>query len=269
VTHRAGVGVLAVIAALAAPRVAHACGSSGPDGVSACSLADYEEAQRPRWRVGVSGVYTSTFIRFSDTLIPGETRYAALAEVTYAPTSRFTLSAGLGAAVYGKLNAPDGPHDFGPGVVASVGASYRFLEGATPVGRGFVVGSALVSFTGSSTQLGDSGPTTAYDALDFRVGAAAGLRGRAAVRRTCLLELSRRRGARDRHASLPARRRAGGVGLPARRPVRRGGAAGGAGGRCGRVSSVLERHVLLYRATGPSYIAMQKLAFGFVHDSIV
>jgi len=175
VTHRAGVGVLAVIAALAAPRVAHACGSSGPDGVSACSLADYEEAQRPRWRVGVSGVYTSTFIRFSDTLIPGETRYAALAEVTYAPTSRFTLSAGLGAAVYGKLNAPDGPHDFGPGVVASVGASYRFLEGATPVGRGFVVGSALVSFTGSSTQLGDSGPTTAYDALDFRVGAAAGL----------------------------------------------------------------------------------------------
>lgn len=174
-THRAGVGVLAVIAALAAPRVAHACGSSGPDGVSACSLADYEEAQRPRWRVGVSGVYTSTFIRFSDTLIPGETRYAALAEVTYAPTSRFTLSAGLGAAVYGKLNAPDGPHDFGPGVVASVGASYRFLEGATPVGRGFVVGSALVSFTGSSTQLGDSGPTTAYDALDFRVGAAAGL----------------------------------------------------------------------------------------------
>ena len=173
-THRAGVGVLAVIAALAAPRVAHACGSSGPDGVSACSLADYEEAQRPRWRVGVSGVYTSTFIRFSDTLIPGETRYAALAEVTYAPTSRFTLSAGLGAAVYGKLNAPDGPHDFGPGVVASVGASYRFLEGATPVGRGFVVGSALVSFTGSSTQLGDSGPTTAYDALDFRVGAAAG-----------------------------------------------------------------------------------------------
>lgn len=167
--------MLAVIAALAAPRVAHACGSSGPDGVSACSLADYEEAQRPRWRVGVSGVYTSTFIRFSDTLIPGETRYAALAEVTYAPTSRFTLSAGLGAAVYGKLNAPDGPHDFGPGVVASVGASYRFLEGATPVGRGFVVGSALVSFTGSSTQLGDSGPTTAYDALDFRVGAAAGL----------------------------------------------------------------------------------------------
>jgi hypothetical protein len=155
-------------------RAARACGTSGPDGVSACSLAEYEESQRPRWRLGLSGVYTSTVIRFSGALQTGETRYAGLAELSYAPTSRLAFSAGLGAAVGGRLLAPDGAHDFSPGVVASLGASYRVVDGNTPLGHGFVVLSALVSFTGSSTQVGDAGAHTAYDALDLRAGVAAG-----------------------------------------------------------------------------------------------
>jgi hypothetical protein len=168
------VALASIQLAALAPRVALACGSSGPDGVSACSLAEYAEEQRPKWRVGLSGVFSSTVIRFSGSLVPGETRYAGLAEVSYAPTSRVSIGVGLGAGIGGRLLAPDGAHDFTPGVVSTVSASYRFVEGATPVGRGFVVGSALISFTGTGTQVGDSGPTTAYDALDFRVGVAAG-----------------------------------------------------------------------------------------------
>jgi hypothetical protein len=154
-------------------RLAAACGSSGPDGVSACSLAEYAEAQRPRWRVGASGVYTSTVLSFGS-FQAGETRYAAVAEIAYAPTARLGFSFGLGAAVAGKLAAPDGVHDFGPGLVTSLGVNYRFLEGPTPVGRAFLVGSGLVSLTESTTAVGNAGATTHYDALDLRGGVAAG-----------------------------------------------------------------------------------------------
>jgi hypothetical protein len=165
----------AVIAVLSRAPGAHACGSSGPDGVSACSLAEYEESQRPRWSVGGSALYTSTVIRFSNTLLSGETRSAYLANASYAPTSRLALSAAFGEGIGGQLLAPDGPHEFEPGLVASLGISYRYIEQDTPVGRGFLVGSGQVSFTTAETQLGSSGPGTAYDALDVRVGVAAGL----------------------------------------------------------------------------------------------
>ena len=157
------------------PRTAYACGSSGPDGVSSCSLADYEEAQRPRWRAGASGVYTSTVMSFGGGLQPGETRYALLADVAYAPTARLSLSVGLGATLGGKLLAPDGPHDFNPGLAAAVGASYRLVSTSTPAGNLFVVASAVVSFNSATTQLDGQGTKTAYDALDLRIGAAAGL----------------------------------------------------------------------------------------------
>ena len=165
--------VVAIEAAV--PRGALACGSSGPDGVSACNLAEYQEDQRPRWRVGASGVYTSTVIHFSNTLQTGETRFAGLAEVSYGPTKRLALSLGLGGAIGGRLLAPDGPHDFASGFVSSLGVSYRFVEGATPIGRGFVAASGLLSWTASSTQLGDQGAHTAYNAVDLRAGLAAGL----------------------------------------------------------------------------------------------
>ncbi len=162
------------LAVVSLPRASAACGSSGPDGVSACSLAEHEEAVRPRWRLGASGVYTSTALHFSNALETSETRYAAIADVAYAPTARLTFSAGVGAALGGRLVAPDGPHDFAPGFVADLGTSYRVLDGATPLGRGFILVSGVVSFTGSSTQLRDQGARTAYDALDFRAGLALG-----------------------------------------------------------------------------------------------
>jgi hypothetical protein len=172
---RVALSLVLLGAELVRPTVAAACGSSGPDGVSACSLGEYEEAQRPRWRVGVSGVYTSTVISFSSALHMGETRYAALADVAYAPTSRLSFSAGVGAVVGGRLLAPDGAHDFSPGMAADLGASYRVIDGPTPVGHAFLLVSGVVSYSGGTTQLGDVGPHTSYNAFDLRAGAAFGL----------------------------------------------------------------------------------------------
>jgi hypothetical protein len=166
---------LAVGLLFTAPRAARACGSSGPDGVSACSLADYAEEQRPKWRVGASAVYTSTVIAFSGASgNVGETRAAILADLAYAPTARLDLHASLGSAIGGRILAPDGVHDFAPGLAVGAGVSYRFLDGETPLGRGFLVGTLDASFTFATTQQGDTGPSTYYSALDFRAGLAAG-----------------------------------------------------------------------------------------------
>src|SRR5436309_12603994 len=71
-----------ILVALASRR-ATACGVSGVDGVSSCSLAEHNEAVRPRWAVSASGVYTSTRLRFSGDVHGDQTRYAALAALAY------------------------------------------------------------------------------------------------------------------------------------------------------------------------------------------
>ena len=168
-------GLCVSAAALLCPASARACGTSGPDGVSACSLAEHAEDERPRWRAGVSYLYTSTALNFSGSLRTPETRNSVLAALAYAPTSRLTLSAGLGAAFGGKLEAPDGSHPFTPGIAAGLGVSYRVVEGATPVGRAFVLVGGDLSFTGASTQHDGAGARTAYDALDLRASVTGGL----------------------------------------------------------------------------------------------
>jgi hypothetical protein len=178
VSTRIAAGALAASAALSAllvPSRAQACGTSGPDGVSACSLAEHAEEERPRWRAGVSYLYTSTALNFSGSLRTPETRNSALAELAYAPTARLTISAGLGVAFGGKLEAPDGSHAFTPGIAAGLGISYRIAEGSTPLGRAFALVGGNVSFTGASTQHDGEGARTAYDALDIRASVTGGL----------------------------------------------------------------------------------------------
>jgi hypothetical protein len=172
---RALVPSLALAAAFVPSARARACGTSGPDGVSACSLAEHAEEERPRWRAGVSYLYTSTVLHFSSSLRTPETRNSALAELAYAPTARLTVSAGLGSAFGGKLEAPDGSNAFTPGIAAGLGLSYRFAEGATPLGRAFALVGGNVSFTGASTQHDGVGERTAYDALDLRASVTGGL----------------------------------------------------------------------------------------------
>jgi opacity protein-like surface antigen len=155
---------------LSIPGTAWACGVSGPDGVAACSLAEHEEATRPRWRLGASGVYTSTALRFSGATRAEQTRSALLATVAYQPSTRLSLHAGAGAELGGRLSLPDGDHTFDPGLHLQAGASWRALGGGPP----FVVLTSLLSFSSArTTHPGQS--SAAYQALDLRVGAIAGV----------------------------------------------------------------------------------------------
>jgi hypothetical protein len=175
---RAGLGsgasVLAALVVATTTVRARACGVSGPDGVSACSLAEHEEATRPRWHVGSSAVFTSTALRFDGDLRAEETRFAVLALVAYAPTAHVTLHAGAGAALGGSLGLPDGSHEFLPGPALALGASWRVVDGAPFV----VLSSQLTSLLSTTRAPGaaESGvtSTTGYEAFDLRLGITVG-----------------------------------------------------------------------------------------------
>jgi hypothetical protein len=154
--------------ALAASR-ASACGVS-VDGVWSCSLQEHDEAVRPRWHVGASGLYTSTALRFSNAVRGDETRYATVATAAYAPSARLTLQASAGATFGGALHMADGDHEFTPGPVAAAGVAYRLVEG-----RPFVLLTSLLSASAAHTRAVDaSNHSTPYEAFDLRLGALAG-----------------------------------------------------------------------------------------------
>ncbi len=159
---------LAAACLLVAPR-ASACGVSA-SGVSSCSLEEHDEAVRPHWAVGVSGVYTSTRLRFSDSLRADQVRYASLATLAYLPTPKLVLQLSAGAAFGGSLTTPDGEHTFSPGPTAALGLDYRAFDD----GRYFLLLTSSLSFATARTLLGNE-PSVAYTAFDLRVGAEAGL----------------------------------------------------------------------------------------------
>jgi hypothetical protein len=158
---------LLVAASVSSP--APACGVSA-SGVASCSLAEHEEASRPHWAVGLSGVYTSTRLRFSDSLRAEQTRYGVVASLAYMPSSKLLLQVGAGAAVAGRLVVANQTYDFSPGPLASLGADYRVLDS----GRMFVMLTSALAFSAARTRLGDA-PTAGYQALDLRLGSELGV----------------------------------------------------------------------------------------------
>jgi hypothetical protein len=148
---------------------ARACGVSAA-GVPFCSLSEHDEAERPRWAVGVSGLYTSTALRLSGSPNADQTRYATLATLAYMPTSRLILQAGAGATLGGSLTLPDGKYEFSPGPTASLGADWRVFDNR----RTFVLLTSALSFSAARTHLGDQG-SVGYEAFDLRLGGQLGL----------------------------------------------------------------------------------------------
>ncbi|HYP77799.1 MAG TPA: hypothetical protein VER12_17635 [Polyangiaceae bacterium] len=146
-----------------------ACGVSA-SGVASCSLAEHDEAVRPRWAVGVSGLYTSTRLRFSDALHADQVRYATLATLAYLPTPRLVLQAGAGAAFGGSLTLPDGEYRFTPGAVALLGADFRAFDD----GRYFLLLTSAISFTAARTHA-NAATSESYTAFDLRLGAQFGV----------------------------------------------------------------------------------------------
>src|SRR6266496_421150 len=153
--HRgAAVAVTFAAAAFAAAPRARACGVSAGDGLASCSLAEHEEATRPRWRVGASASYTSTAIDFGAFRSP-ETRGAVLASVAYQPTQRWTLQVAAGSTVGGHLVTPAGQYDFSAGPTGAVGAAWRAVAGTKP----FVILTSNLSFSASKTKPTGAGPS--------------------------------------------------------------------------------------------------------------
>jgi hypothetical protein len=159
---------LATACLLVAPR-ARACGVSA-SGVASCSLDEHNEATRPHWAIGVSGLYTSTRLRFSDSLRTDQVRYASLATIGYLPSPKLVLQLSAGAAFGGSLQAPNGEHQFSPGPTGAFGVGYRAFDN----GRYFLLLTGSLSFAHARTQLQEE-PKEAYTALDLRLGAEAGV----------------------------------------------------------------------------------------------
>jgi len=152
-------------------RPARACGVSA-SGVASCSLAEHDEAVRPRWAVGVSGLYTSTRLRFSGDTSAEQVRFATLATVAYLPSAKLVLQAGLGAAFGGSLTLPEGEYRFTPGPIALLGADFRAFDD----GRYFLILTSGLSLATARTHAPTNGDESArFTALDLRLGAQFGI----------------------------------------------------------------------------------------------
>jgi len=149
---------------LALPARARACGVSAA-GVASCSLEEHNEAVRPRWVVGLSGLYTATSLRFGDDVHAHQQRAATLAALAYLPTSSLALQAGLGVAFAGSLRLADGKYTFTPGPIASLGLDWRAFDD----GLFFAQLTSLLSFSSARTRL-DHQSSVAYSAFDLRLG---------------------------------------------------------------------------------------------------
>jgi hypothetical protein len=161
------IGFAGALALHASP--ARACGVSA-SGVASCSLAEHVAEREPHWALGVSGLYTSTSVRFSGGNRADETRAATLASVALLPSPALVLQASLGSELGGSLSMPSGKYDFSPGLLAALGADYRLLDD----GRWFALLTSTLSFSAARTHA-DAGPSAAYEALDLRLGAEFGI----------------------------------------------------------------------------------------------
>jgi hypothetical protein len=157
------------------PARAWACGASagGVAGLAGCSLAEYNEATRNKWRVGASFAHTSTALRLDTDARFDQTRSAAVATLDHAPTPRWTFQLGAGALFDGRLSRDAEGYDLRPGLVVLAGASWRFLD--ADGSRPFVLFSGQLAYLTTRTELSDSDASSvAYNAFDLRVGPTVG-----------------------------------------------------------------------------------------------
>jgi hypothetical protein len=167
--HASCLALSVVLAGLLEARPAAACGVSAA-GVASCSLEEHEEAERPRWALGVSGVYTSTALRFTGSVRADQLRYGTLASLAYMPAPRWVFQVGAGPSFGGSLALADGKHRFSAGPLVALGAAWRALRDE----RYFLLLTSQLSLSAARTRL-EQQPSAAYEALDVRLGAEAGV----------------------------------------------------------------------------------------------
>ncbi len=138
---------------------------SGPDGAWGCSLAEHEEAVRPRWRASVSGAYTATELSLGGDARVNETRGVVLASLAYAPSPAIAVQAALGAVVGGNLEWNGSRYLVQPGPTGLLGFLWRILDG-----KPFLSLSATLSFMATETEPSGGGGQVGYEAFDARAG---------------------------------------------------------------------------------------------------
>jgi hypothetical protein len=167
--------VLLVPPLLALPARAWACGASagGVAGLSGCSLAEHNEAARKKWHAGANAAWSSTSIRFSDSLRLDQTRTVAVALLDYSPKPAATVEFGAGAFLDGTFERAGVEYGFSPGLLLVTGASYQLVTNDGP--RPFVLLGGQLSYLMSHTQAeGAAGEESGYHAFDLRVGPVVG-----------------------------------------------------------------------------------------------
>jgi hypothetical protein len=161
--------VLVLALPLTGARPASACGitAGGTAGITSCSLAEHEEAARPRWHLGSSYAFSSTGLVFGGGQRFTQERHASLVTLELRPTPRTTWVIGAGAFLGGHLRTESARHDFAPGVVAALGGSWRVLE----AGRA----GPFLLLTGQLSYAWARNLGAAYQAIDVRAGAVAAM----------------------------------------------------------------------------------------------
>jgi hypothetical protein len=148
-----------------------------------------------------------THVRFNNDETFELSEQAATAFVGYSTPTGWSYRAMLGAVVDGSI----GTHDFDPGFVAGLGVTHQWPFGD---GQWFVTGSAGLSFARASTHMAGGAGDVSFTAGDARIGAIAGRTlgkiwnpyVRAWIWWPCLVDRQWRRGHRNGHATLSARR---------------------------------------------------------------
>ncbi len=123
-----------VALALAAPRIASACGAAYPGGPMVCTMADApghlhgEKMLAPVARVSLSWSYTATTILFGGGKRADLTRHAVFAGTELPLGGGLALRFGAGGIVAGELETRAGAASFGPGATGFFGIAKNVVN---------------------------------------------------------------------------------------------------------------------------------------------
>lgn len=168
----------ALVAAIAAPRAARACGAAYPGGPVYCTMADAPSRKtslRPRpppIHLSLSWAFTSTTILFGDGKRADLERHTVFAGTEVPLPGGAAIRFGAGGIVGGRISPHHDRADFGPGVSGYVGAAKSLVDE-----RGWVPFVQLGgTFAVSRVATRGPGPNEApsFTAFDVRAAATAG-----------------------------------------------------------------------------------------------
>jgi hypothetical protein len=170
--------VTALLAALAVPGVAHACGAAYPGGPVYCTMADAPSAAatpRPRPRplhLSLSWAFTSTTILFGDGKRADLHRHTVFAGTEVPIGQGASIRFGAGGIVAGQIFPHHERAEFGPGVSGYFGVAKSIVDEKTYVPFLQIGGTLSGSRVVTRGPAPNEGPS--FTAFDLRAALTAG-----------------------------------------------------------------------------------------------